>query len=473
MVLPARGYVEGVSPESSIPAVSGRSFAWIVSVVAALGGFLFGYDTGVVSGALLYIRHGFGNLSSFEQDAVVSGLLLGAAIGAVIAGRVSDRIGRRPTIIGISVLFIVGILVIVVSPSLAILIVGRFLVGLAVGGSSSVVIVFLSEVAPPAQRGRIVSANQLMVTAGIVVAYLVDYAFSSGGDWRAMFGVAFAPAALLGLGMLAMPETPRYLASHGKDEDARRVLMRMLGTSDEHEIEEELSKIDRDVAEGPRWRALLAPNLRRVLVVGIGLAILQQITGINTVIYFAPTLLNDTGLGSSNSILNSIPIGTINVIATIVSLLIIDRVGRRPLLVCSLAGMALSLLGLGIAFELAGNTRSDLALTFLVLYVGSFAIGFGPLFWLLISEIYPGEVRGEANSVATAANWLANFAVALTFLDLVEAVGESAVFWGFGVISVLSIVFTLRFVPETRDKSLEDLEQELGTIAPEPSAASA
>jgi sugar porter (SP) family MFS transporter len=462
---------ESTSSEPASGAFSGKGFAWVVSGVAALGGFLFGYDTGVVSGALLYIRHGFGNLSSFEQDAVVSGLLLGAAIGAVIAGRISDRVGRRPTIIATSLLFILGILVIVISQSLAELIVGRFLVGLAVGSSSSVVIVFLSEISPPAQRGRIVSANQLMVTAGIVVAYLVDYAFSTSGDWRAMFGVAFAPAALLGLGMLAMPETPRYLASHGRDDDARRVLMRMLGTTDEGKIEEEMSHIDRSISDPPRWRALLAPNLRRVLVVGMGLAVLQQVTGINTVIYFAPTLLNDTGLGSSNSILNAIPIGAVNLIVTVIALVIIDKVGRRPLLVSSLTGMTLSLIGLGVAFELSGSARSDLALTFLILYVGSFAIGFGPVFWLLIAEIYPGEVRGEANSVATAANWLANFVVALTFLDLVEAFGQSAVFWGFAVISVFSIVFTLRFVPETQHKSLEDLEEQLGTL--EPSAASA
>jgi sugar porter (SP) family MFS transporter len=462
-----------VPAESPTPTLSGTRFAWVVSAIAALGGFLFGYDTGVISGALLYIRHDLGNLSSFEQDSVVSGLLLGAAIGAVIAGRISDRIGRRPTIIGTSALFIVGILVIVLSHSLAVLIVGRFLVGLAVGSSSSVVIVFLSEVSPPAHRGRIVSANQLMVTAGIVVAYLVDYAFSTGGDWRAMFGIAFAPAALLGLGMLAMPETPRYLASHGRDEDARNVLARMLGTSEQGKIDEELESIDRSVTEPSRWRALLAPNLRRVLVVGVALAVLQQVTGINTVIYFAPTLLNDTGLGSSNSILNSIPIGAVNLIVTVISLMIIDRVGRRPLLVSSLAGMTVTLIGLGIAFKLSGNLRSDLALTFLILYVGSFAIGFGPVFWLLISEIYPGEVRGEANSVATAANWLANFVVALTFLDLVEAFGESAVFWAFAVLSVLSIVFTLRFVPETRDKSLEELEGELGTARTEPSAVGA
>lgn len=446
-------------------------FASLVAVVAALGGFLFGYDTGVISGALLYIRHSVGNLSSFEQDAVVSGLLLGAAIGAVIAGRIADRVGRRPTLVGTSVTFVIGIFVIVIAHSLPVLIAGRFVVGLAVGSSSSVVVVFLSEVSAPARRGRIVSTNQLMITAGIVVAYLVDYAFASGGEWRWMFGIAFAPAALLGLGMLAMPETPRFLAAHGKEDDARRVLARVLGTDDSEVIDREMEDLDRSISEPPRWRALLAPNLRKMLIVGLGLAVLQQITGINTVIYFAPTLLNSTGLGSSNSILNSIPIGAVNVIATIVALLIIDRVGRRPLLVASLIGMAVTLIGLGVAFELSGNARSDLALVFLVLYVGSFAIGFGPLFWLLIGEIYPNEVRGEANSVAAAANWLANFAVALTFLDLIEAVGHSAVFWGFAVISMLAIVFTLALVPETRGRSLEELEQELGTAAPEPAGA--
>jgi sugar porter (SP) family MFS transporter len=364
--------VSEASPSTSLPAVRGARFAWVVSGIAALGGFLFGYDTGVISD--------------------------------------------------------------------------------------------LSEVAPPAHRGRIVSANQLMVTAGIVIAYLVDYAFSTSGDWRAMFGIAFVPAALLGLGMLAMPESPRFLAGHGREDDARDVLERMLGTDDKQAIDDELAQIDRDITRPSQWRALLAPNLRRVLIVGVGLAILQQITGINTVIYFAPTLLHQTGLGSSNAILNSIPIGAVNLIVTIISLAIIDRVGRRRLLVASLTGMAVTLVGLAIAFQLSGSARSDLALTFLILYVGSFAIGFGPVFWLLISEIYPSEIRGEANSVATAANWLANFGVALTFLSLVTAFGQTAVFGAFAVLSVLAIVFTLALVPETRERSLEEIEHDLGTL---------
>ena len=438
---------------------SRRGFLLTVSAVAALGGFLFGFDTGVVSGALLYVRDDFGSLSSFQQDAVVSGTLLGAAIGAIFGGRAADRFGRRPTLLVIALSFVVGIVVIVVSQSLSVLIAGRFIVGLGVGGASMTVPLYISELAPARIRGRLVSTNQLMITLGIVVAYLVDYGFSSGGEWRWMFGVGLVPAVLLGVGMLFMPETPRWLVSRGRTGEARAVLAR---THDEDSLEEELRVAQQPKSDRRGFRALLAPGLRFALVIGIGLAVLQQVTGINTVIYFAPTILNSVGISTSNAILASLPIGIINVVMTVVAIMVIDRVGRRPLLLGSLAGMVVSLVLLGLTFEISslGSAVHALTVLFLVTYVASFAIGLGPVFWLLISEIYPLRVRGEAMSVASSFNWLANFAVGLTFLNLVDAIGQAGTFWLYAAIGVLAILFTAAFVPETKGRTLEEIEED-------------
>ncbi|MDX6698601.1 MAG: hypothetical protein QOE65_1998 [Solirubrobacteraceae bacterium] len=433
----------------------GGPFVGVVAVVAALGGFLFGYDTGVISGALLFIKQDFGGLSSFLQGAVVSGLLLGATLGALVAGRMADSLGRRPTIIVAAVTFVVGIVVVLVSPGVWVLIAGRFVIGLGIGLVSMTVPLYISEVAPPSHRGALVSINQLMLVTGILVAYLVDYAFAGAADWRAMFAVGLIPAVLLGVGMLFLPETPRWLVGRGHLDRARRVLAR---THDEGSLEEEIRAVEQERGRDRDWRAPLAPGLRPLLIVGVGLAVLQQVTGINTVIYYAPTILQQTGLSSSTSILASVSVGAINLVMTVVSLFLIDRLGRRPLLLASLTGMVVSLGGLGLAFALGlGSGLSWIALFFLVTYVGSFAIGMGPVFWLLISEIYPLRVRGEAMSVATAANWLSNFAVGLTFLLLIDTLGRAGTFWLYALVGVVAIAFSWRLVPETKGRTLEQI----------------
>jgi sugar porter (SP) family MFS transporter len=435
---------------------AGGPFVAVVAAVAALGGFLFGFDTGVVSGALLFIKQDFGGLSSFLQGAVVSGLLLGAMLGAVAAGRMADSLGRRPTIMIAALTFVVGIVLVLVSPDVWVLIAGRFVIGLGIGVVSMTVPLYISEVAPPSHRGALVSINQLMIVTGILVAFLVDYTFAGAANWRAMFAVGLIPAALLGVGMLFLPETPRWLVGRGRIEQARRVLAR---THDEDSLEEEIRAVEQDQGRRRDWRALLAPGLRPLLVVGVGLAVLQQVTGINTVIYYAPTILQQTGLSSSNSILATVGVGAINLVMTVVSLLLIDRAGRRPLLLVSLTGMVVSLIGLGVAFGLSGLGAglSWIALICLIAYVGSFAIGMGPVFWLLISEIYPLRVRGEAMSVATAANWLSNFAVGLTFLLLLSTLGRAGTFLLYAAVGVAAIAFSWRLVPETKGRTLEQI----------------
>jgi sugar porter (SP) family MFS transporter len=430
-----------------------------LTTVAAIGGFLFGYDTGVVSGALLFVRHEFGGLSAFEQGAVVSGLLLGAMVGALVGGRSADRLGRRPTLLAVAATFIAGIVLIVVSTNVWVLILGRFVVGLGVGAASNTVPLYISEIAPAAVRGVLVSVNQLMITVGIVVAYAVDYSFAPSGAWRWMFGIGIIPAAALGLGMLLLPDTPRFLVRTGRLADARSVLAR---THQEGHLTEAMGDAHPARSERPGWRQMLRPSLRGLLVIGMGLAVLQQVTGINTVIYYAPTIFSSTGLTSSSSILASVAVGAINVVMTVVSMAVIDRVGRRPLLLISLSGMVVSLVVLGIAFRLSGLgvALHWVALACLMAYVASFAIGLGPVFWLLIAEIYPLRVRGEAMSLAAAANWIANFVIGLTFLLLIDALGDAGTFWLYAAVGVLGIAFCYRLIPETRGRTLEQIEQE-------------
>jgi sugar porter (SP) family MFS transporter len=434
---------------------SPRAAVATVTAVAAIGGFLFGYDTGVISGALLYIPRDF-QLTGFTKGAIVSGLLLGAMIGALIAGTLADRIGRKPTIIFAAATFIAGILLAIFAPTIWTLIAGRFVIGLGVGATSDTVPLYIGEVAPPEARGRLVSMNQLMITTGILVAYLIDYALSSTGSWQAMLAIGIVPATLLGIGMMFMFESPRWLLTRNRRDEATQVL-RKIGQEDL--LQTELADASPAQPLKRDWRQLLAPNLRRVMLIGIGLAVLQQVTGINTVIYYAPTILKQAGLGSMNSILASVPVGVINVVVTVISIMIIDKVGRKPLLVASLSGMVVTIAGLALSFGLSAPSWTKVVC--LVAYVGSFAIGMGPVFWLLIAEIYPLRARGEAMSVATSANWMANFGVALAFPLLISSIGIAAVFWIFAGMGIVAIAFCLTEVPETKGRSLEEIEATL------------
>ncbi|MGI3900670.1 MAG: sugar porter family MFS transporter [Janthinobacterium lividum] len=437
--------------------------AALIAATAALGGLLFGYDTGVISGALLFLRDAF-QLSPLMQGVVTSIALLGAAVAAAFAGSVSDRYGRRPVILVTALIFVVGSLVSAFATALWMLLVGRLLVGLGIGVSSMLAPLYLSETAPAENRGAMVSLNQLMITTGILVSYLIGYAFAAGGEWRWMLGLGALPGVILAGGMLALPESPRWLAGHGHVADARRALEALRGSGESaRQIEAELDKIEADLAQEKRRVGgipLSDPSLRMPLIVGVGLAIFQQVTGINTVIYFAPTIFQAAGLSSASaSILATAGVGAVNVAMTLVAIRLIDRVGRRALLLVGLAGMAASLVVLGGGFLLgAGGALGWVTAASLTAYVGFFAVGLGPVFWLLISEIFPTAARGRCMSIATVANWGFNLIVALTFLDLVDVFGRPATFFLYAVLTALGFLFTLRLVPETRGRDLEDME---------------
>ncbi|GIK77976.1 MAG: MFS transporter [Actinomycetes bacterium] len=432
----------------------------LTAAIAGLGGLLFGYDTGVIASALLFIEPDFG-LSSFGSGLVVAAVPIGAVAGAAGAGRLSDRYGRRLLIIGSAVVFIVGALGSAAADSEAVLVVSRVVVGIAIGLASATAPVYISEVSPPAVRGRLVTFFQLSVTVGIVVAYGVGLAFEPSGDWRWMLGLGALPAVFLLIGMLRMPQSPRWLVMAGRGYEAKAVLAR-IREDDPELIDAELDEISDSIVEEPGgWRDLLAGAVRAALVVGVGLAILQQVSGINTVIYFAPTIVGYTGIDSSSAaILASVAVGVVNVGMTVVAIRLLDRAGRRPLLLwgSALMAIALSLLALVFILGAGGGAGSLVAIGSLMLYVGAFAVSLGPIFWLLNSEIYPLPVRSKAAAVGTMANWFFNFLVSLTFLLLIDALGRSGAFFFYAAICVLTFLFCLRLVPETKGKRLEEIQ---------------
>jgi len=431
------------------------------AAITALGGLLFGYDTGVVSGALLFVKKDFGGLSNFQQELVTSLLLVGAVVGALAAGRVSDKIGRHKTVMITALVFIVGVLLAAFTPTYPVLLVARIVIGLAVGSASMIVPLYIGEIVPPRVRGGMVSLNQLAITAGILGSYLIDYGLSGTGDWRLMFGLAVIPAAALFIGMLFQQESPHWLIRQGREDEARDVLRRVRYDSD---IEAEIREV-REVSQREGGvRDLIAPNVRPLLFVGVMLAVFQQITGINTVIYYAPSLLQGAGFGNSAALLANVVNGAVNVGMTIVAVWLLDKVGRRPLLLTGTAGMAVGMAITALSF-LGGSTLHGglaiVAVLGLLIYTGSFAIGLGPVFWLLIAEIYPLRIRGAAMSVASMANWAANFVVTISFLTLLSAIGGTGAFFLFGFLTLVALAYFWRRVPETKGRSLQEIERDL------------
>jgi len=439
---------------------SARFFVSLVTATAALGGLLFGYDTGVISGALLFLKAEFA-LSPNMQAAVTSTALIGAAVGASFGGVVADRFGRRSVMLILALLFVAGSLLCALASTLSILITGRLLLGVCIGIVSFVAPLYIAEVAPPERRGALVSLNQLAITAGILGSYIVGYLFADSGNWRWMLGLGAVPGLILGAGLCALPESPRWLMKRGRAREARAILMRARAAED---VDRELTEINEDLRReggGFGWSMLLAAAMRRPLALGIGLAILQQATGIGAVIYYAPTIFQAAGFQSASSaILASAGIGIVNVALTIVALRIIDRVGRRAPLLTGLIGMAVSLGLLAAAFMVGGASVifKWTAVAALVGYIGFFAVGLGPVFWLLIAEIFPLGVRGRAMGIATLTIWLFNILCALTFFQLLQTFGEAATFLGYAVLSLAGWWFVWRYMPETKGLTLEQIE---------------
>ena len=439
-----------------------RLFIYLTAAIAALAGLLFGYDTGVISGAILFIKDQF-VLGSRAVQNVVSAVLLGAVIGAAVSGALADHFGRRKVIIVTAILFAVGAIGAAFALNVPMIVGFRLIIGIAIGVASYTAPLYISEISPPQARGALVSLNQLMITCGIVVSYLVDYALSAAPHaWRWMFGLGALPAIILILGMIALSESPRWLVSKNRDDEARKVLSHVLvGQA----IDKEITAIrgSLTIKEGS-WKELLQPWVRPALVVGVALAFFQQVTGINTIIYYAPTIFEFAGFSSHKvAILATVGVGLVNVLMTLVAIWFLDRIGRKPLLYIGMSGMAISLGILGFAFHMPTLAGSLKLLTVLSVigYIASFAISLGPIFWLMIAEIYPLKIRGRAMSIATLSNWGCNMVVAATFLTLTDKLGKAGAFWFYGTVCIIGIVFCYFYVPETKGHTLEKIEEYL------------
>lgn len=430
----------------------------LVASVAALGGLLFGYDTGVISGAILFVTKDFA-LSTRLQEFTISVVLIGCIGGSAFAGALADAIGRRLTLLVSGIVFLVGAIASAFAPDETILLIGRFVVGIGVGFSSVVAPLYISEVAPAAVRGALVSLYQFAITVGILGAYLIDFAFAHAAAWRWMLGFALVPSLVLIVGMIFMPESPRYLFKRGHDSRARDELARIaedetVSAMEERSIRESLKV--RNVGLG----AFRTPAVALALFIGVSLAVLQQVTGINAVIYYGPQIFQMAGVSSdSASILAQTLVGTVNVLMTLVAIFYVDRIGRKPLLYAGLIGMFLALSAIGAAFSqphLSGSLAT-IALAGMMLYVGCYAFSLGPIVWLLISEIFPLNARGLGMSISTLANWVGNFLVSQFFLTMIHKLGRPATFWIYAVLCLVTIAFIRAMVPETKRELLEDI----------------
>jgi SP family galactose:H+ symporter-like MFS transporter len=451
-----------MSNGSSEASFTGRSrYVYIVAAISALGGLLFGYDTGVISGALLFIRQDF-EVAPFLQGVIVSSLLVGAMIGAMACGPLSDRFGRRVVILIAAIIFAIGALVAALAPNVVTLVGGRIILGLAVGMASVVVPLYIAETAPPDIRGALVTLNQLMITIGILVSYGVNAATAPFEGWRWALGIALVPSVILGVGMLFLPESPRWLMTQGAVDRARAVLGRL--RTEDRQVDWEIEEIQQaQREEEPGWKEVLAPAVWPLVLVGLLFNFFGQASGINTIIYYAPSILERTAFAAAASILATVGIGVVNVAMTIVGMSLVDRLGRRPLLLSGLIGMTVALGVLGLAFLLPGlsGALAWIALGCLILYIASFAVSIGVLVFLVPPEIFPLRVRGKAMGLALLINWGTNFIITLTFLSLIGAIGEPATFWLYGVICIVFWVFAYFFIPETKGRSLEEIEADL------------
>jgi sugar porter (SP) family MFS transporter len=407
-------------------------------------------------------------LTPFLQGAIVAGLLLGAMIGAAASGRLADAVGRKRLIIAAAVVFTGGAILAAAAPSVWVLIAARVIIGLGVGSAALVVPLYLAEIAPAEIRGAITSLNQLMIVGGILVAFIVNAILASSGNWRLMLGLAAVPSLILLAGMLFMPETPRYLVHAGDEEEARDVLEELPGDERPQERIEEIREVEHEEEADTGIRGvLMAAWVRPALLVAVGLAVFQQLVGINTIIYYAPTTLTNVGFAKTSAIYANLIIGVINVLLTVVAVRLIDRVGRKPMLYSGVAGMATSLLVLGVSLSILptphhpGDPAAVITLICLGTFIASFAATWGPVVWAMIPEVLPLSVRGTAMGIAVFGNWAANFLVSQTFPPLLSGLGPGPVFLGYAGLGLLAGLFVKIFVTETKGRSLEDIEADL------------
>ncbi|GAB3187081.1 sugar porter family MFS transporter [Nesterenkonia suensis] len=438
--------------------------AILIYLFGALGGLNWGYDTGVISAALVYLRRDF-ELTSWAEGWIVTGLIIGAVIGAAVGGRLSDTYGRWKILMVTAVTFIVAPIGMALAPDAAVLFIFRFVVGLGSGLAAVTLPVYLSEIAPARIRGKVTAFYALAIVSGQFVGFIIGLGFAPMESWRWMLGLSIVPSILFAVGLAFIWETPRWLVKKGREEEALTVLL-YDRTADEADRElQEIHVINEaeKAAGAQTLKALLQPWVKPILFVGLGLAILQQIMGINTIIYYAPTTLQNVGFTDQAAIAANLIIGVMNVLAIWLALTYADRWGRKPLLIAGAIGTCLSLAILALTNLLLPEPDGFgvvgiVTLTCMAVYIFMFQASWGSMVWVMLGEIFPLGVRAAAMGLATTALWFANGVVALGFPPVLEAVGVGWLFAGFSVICFTALLFTLRHVPETKGRSLEDIE---------------
>ncbi|MBH9622429.1 sugar porter family MFS transporter [Staphylococcus pseudintermedius] len=431
----------------------------MIFFIGALGGLLYGYDMGVISGALLYLKDDI-PLNAYTEGLVVSSMLVGAIVGAGLSGPLSEKLGRRRLVFMISIVFIIGALILALAPTMEILVLGRVIIGLAVGGSTAIVPVYLSELAPTDARGSLSSLNQLMITIGILASYLVNYAFAPIEGWRWMLGLAVVPSVILMIGVIFMPESPRWLLEKRGEKAARDVMKLTYPASEiDHEIEN-MKKINQFADN--TWTVLKSPWLLSTIIIGSVFALLQQLIGINAIIYYAPKIFATAGFGESTAILSTVGIGVVNVLVTIFAISIIDKIDRKKLLVIGNIGMVASLLIMSALIWLIGvNSAAWIILLCLTTFIIFFGVSWGPVLWVMLPELFPMRARGAATGIAALVLSIGSLLVAQFFPVLTDVLQVQQVFLIFAVIGIIAMIFVIKFLPETRGRSLEQIEQDL------------
>jgi sugar porter (SP) family MFS transporter len=457
-----------VNEPAAVQPYVNQAFIRRVSFIAGLGGILYGFDMGVIAAALIYVRDSF-HLSTVMQEVLVIAVLIGVMIGALVGGTVADRIGRRKTLIWGAVLFIAGSILAPLSPNVYVLFIARGLLGIAVGFTSVTAPVYVSELAPPQSRGMLIGLYQFALTMGIALADLIGYWFAASQGWRWMFGFGLVPAVFFLFMVLTVPESPRWLFVQNRLAEAESVLKSYTDEAGARLLLEDIrvslmTKMER------RWSALWSPAVRGSLFIAVGFMVLIPATGINAILYYGPQIFSLAGIGSNKSaIFATLLVAITNVLATVIALVLVDRVGRKPLLYVGIGGMTAALLVLSFCFHQQaelGPSLGKIATACLMFFITCYAFSIGPIAWILVSEVFPLRVRGRGVAAATLSFGTSNFLVSLTFLSLIKAAGTSLTLIIYAGFCILTLFFVAFVIPETKGRELESISARQTAVAP-------